>query len=212
MKYEYKLIRSKRRSISVSISCNNEICVHCPEEAGVERVEKFLAEKSAWIEKHLKNNARKLAEFSDITDWQRVLIRGEKYPLRFGNTSAFENGEVILKNRNNIKKFYIDLCAEEFTERFKSVSQKTALSYSSVNFKDYKSRWGCCDRQGKICFSYKIFALPVRLQNYIIVHELCHTVFFDHSKNFWNLVCRFVPDYKLLRKKLKDYDFILKLY
>ena len=73
-----------------------------------------------------------------------------------------------------------------------------------VFIKNHKSRWGSCSSRGNLNFNYKIAFLPPELQEYLIVHELCHLGFFNHSKEFWALVAQTVPEYQMLRKKLKE--------
>ncbi len=212
MNYDYQLIRSKRKSISVEISPRNEIIVRCPQGLGIARVEKFLEEKSCWIEKHFNNKLKNFEANSEIINFTSILIRGEKHPVQIGAKTAFFNGIVYIKHQKEVRKLITEICVEEFIQRFNNISLRTRLYAVSVSFKNYKGRWGCCSIKKEICFNFKIFMLPVNLQNYIIVHELCHIEHFNHSKNFWDTVSRFIPEYKTIRKRLKDYDFILKLY
>ena len=76
------------------------------------------------------------------------------------------------------------------------------VSVQAVSIRDQKTRWGSCSRNGRLSFNYRIALLPERLAEYIVVHELCHLLAFDHSRRFWALVARAVPEHKLLRKAL----------
>lgn len=82
-------------------------------------------------------------------------------------------------------------------------SDKLALPYEDFAIKKHKSRWGSCSSKNRLSFNYKIIFLPSDLQDYVIVHELCHTVRKDHSKFFWALVSKSLPDYGKLRIKLR---------
>ena len=77
------------------------------------------------------------------------------------------------------------------------------FSYARVSIRSMRTRWGSCSSQGNLSFHYKTIFLPEALQDYLIVHELCHLQEMNHSKNFWSLVARAVPDYRLLRKQLQ---------
>lgn len=83
------------------------------------------------------------------------------------------------------------------------LNQYYGFEYNKIFIRDQKSRWGSCSSKKNLNFSYKIFFLPQRLGDYIIVHELCHLREMNHSDNFWRLVAKVFPDYKVLRKELK---------
>ena len=72
-----------------------------------------------------------------------------------------------------------------------------------VSVRNSKTRWGSCSRKGSLNFSYRIIYLPEEFCDYIIVHELCHLGEFNHSKNFWKLVAKTMPDYKKVRKEIR---------
>ncbi len=77
-------------------------------------------------------------------------------------------------------------------------------TYRRLQIRDSTTRWGSCSRTGSISFSYKIVLLPPALADYIVVHELCHCLAFNHSLKFWELVAEAIPDYKECRKLLRN--------
>jgi predicted metal-dependent hydrolase len=88
-------------------------------------------------------------------------------------------------------------------ERLIHFNQFYFFAYRAVAIRDQKSRWGSCSKRGNLNFNYKIVLIDSKLADYIVVHELCHLGEFNHSKNFWKLVERTIPDYKILRERLK---------
>jgi predicted metal-dependent hydrolase len=76
---------------------------------------------------------------------------------------------------------------------------------SSITIRNQSSRWGSCSRRKNLNFNYKIVFLPQALQDYIIVHELCHLGQMNHSPRFLDLVAQQIPDHKLLRAQLRKY-------
>ena len=100
--------------------------------------------------------------------------------------------------------------------KYKSVARKIArdkmqhlntyynFHWNKISIKNQKTRWGSCSKQRNINFNYKIALLPEHQVDYIIVHELCHLAEMNHSKRFWALVARTIPDYKQIRKELKQ--------
>ena len=77
------------------------------------------------------------------------------------------------------------------------------FSYNKVFIKNTKSRWGSCSSAGNLNFSYKIFFLEPAVQDYLIIHELCHLKEFNHSKAFWALVSEQCPDHRKYYNALK---------
>ncbi|MBI2037367.1 MAG: M48 family metallopeptidase [Candidatus Magasanikbacteria bacterium] len=82
-------------------------------------------------------------------------------------------------------------------------NQLYGFTWRRISIKNTKTRWGSCSKKGNINFNYKIALLPERQVDYIIVHELCHLGELNHSRRFWNLVAKSVPDYKSIRKDLR---------
>jgi predicted metal-dependent hydrolase len=80
------------------------------------------------------------------------------------------------------------------------------FSFSKIIIRNQKSRWGSCSRNGVLSFNYRILFLPDHLADYIVVHELCHLREMNHSKRFWALVERVVPDHLACRKELRKLE------
>jgi hypothetical protein len=90
-------------------------------------------------------------------------------------------------------------------ERVEQYRARYAFPVQGISIRNQKTRWGSCSRKGNISFNYRIVFLPLRLAEYIVVHELCHLKEFNHSRAFWELVKSFVPEYKEVRRELKRY-------
>jgi len=80
------------------------------------------------------------------------------------------------------------------------------LSWGRVAVRDQSTRWGSASNRGNLNFSWRILHLPEKLQDYIIVHEICHLKHQNHSQQFWNLVSMTIPDYRERKRELKQYS------
>jgi predicted metal-dependent hydrolase len=85
------------------------------------------------------------------------------------------------------------------------VSIQTSLPYNRVSIRGQKTRWGSCSSDKNINLNYKLLFLEPEFVKYIIIHELCHTIHLNHSREFWQLVGDFYPDYRDIRKQIIKY-------
>lgn len=110
-------------------------------------------------------------------------------------------------SRQEYKK-YKDQAFKFVTERINYYNKFYCFGFNQVRIKNQKTRWGSCSGKSNLNFNYKIIFLPSDLADYLIVHELCHLKELNHSKDFWALVARIIPDYKEKRKKVKKIKLI----
>lgn len=90
--------------------------------------------------------------------------------------------------------------------RLAHFNQHYKLVWGDVAVRNQKSRWGSCSKAGNLNFNYRIALLPPHLQDYIIVHELCHLQEFNHSVKFWQLLAQTIPTPHLCKKELHEYS------
>jgi predicted metal-dependent hydrolase len=94
----------------------------------------------------------------------------------------------------------------QVVKRLEYFNSTYGFTYNNVRIKKQKTRWGSCSEKKNINFNFKLLFLPPELSDYIIVHELCHLGEFNHSKRFWNLVAKTMPNYLELKNQLKHID------
>ena len=80
------------------------------------------------------------------------------------------------------------------------------FTVDEIRLRKYKAQWGNCTTEKRLSFHYKLSLLPRELAEYVVVHELCHTLHFDHSKAFWTLVETVCPNAKACRKVLRGFS------
>ena len=77
--------------------------------------------------------------------------------------------------------------------------------YKGISVRNQKTLWGSCTRGGNLQFNYKLTLVPKRMRDYVIVHEICHLEEHNHGKHFWTLVSQTIPDYKQIRRAMREY-------
>ena len=113
------------------------------------------------------------------------------------------HGTLLPCGRKNFLK-YKEVTRNLVEERLKHFNMFYNYTWNRVSIKNTKTRWGSCSAKGNINFSYKLALIDRELADYVVVHELCHLQEMNHSKNFWALVEKMIPDHKVLRKKLRQ--------
>lgn len=106
--------------------------------------------------------------------------------------------------RKGMRKFLIDQAKLRLLPIIHSKSTKTGLHYKKIRFKNQKSMWGSCSDLQNINFNIRLLFLPDELTEYVIIHELCHLVHLNHSKQFWNLVGIHCKDFRQKEKQLNQ--------
>ena len=96
----------------------------------------------------------------------------------------------------------------ELPPRLAELASMYGFSYNSVRIKHNVSNWGSCSSKGNINLNLNLVRLPRHLQDYIMVHELCHLRHMDHGPAFHELLESFCPEWKECRKELKDWKLI----
>lgn len=129
----------------------------------------------------------------------------EKTEWLFSKLSFFQQFRNKPISRYNFEDYlrYKDKALFLVTQKVAEYSSKYGFDFNQIKIKNQKTCWGSCSRKGNLNFNYKIIFLPEKIQDYIVVHELCHLKEFNHSKKYWALVEEIMPDYLDIKRELK---------
>lgn len=116
--------------------------------------------------------------------------------------------QIFVKDSKKYYAEYKDRALVFVLKRIEYFNQFYGFKFKQIKIKNQKTRWGSCSKNGNLNFNYKIFLLPGKLADYIIVHELCHLKELNHAPKFWDLVARTVPDCLQARRELKKSGFM----
>jgi len=113
--------------------------------------------------------------------------------------------------QRTLEKWYLGRAKKLFSERLELYTDKIGVKVNMVRLKNQKTRWGSCSQKGNLNFNWKLVMAPTHIVDYVVIHELCHLRQMNHSKEFWQLVGTYMPDYKECRKWLKENGLKLNL-
>jgi hypothetical protein len=178
-----------------------------------------------WIIKHKMKfeEQRRLNPKREFINGERHLFLGKEYILRVNNSpanssaknSVSKNGDFIdiwraddLMAEELMQQWYLSMAKEMFPQIVTPVINNFRRIYNvapnKISVKKMKSRWGSCSSKGSISLNSKLIQTPVRCIEYVMVHELCHLIHFNHSKNFYSLLAEVIPDWKERKKELRS--------
>lgn len=177
---DYTIVRSKRRSIGFEVRPGGKITVRIPMRASVNTVKEIIEDKKGWL-------------------YEMYLKQKDKI-----DTDSLREAERNDPRTAYLEKKYRQAAKRYIYERVEYYIDMIGGHYSSIRIGDQKTRWGSCSNNGTLSFSWRLMLAPPRVLDYVVIHEICHLTYMDHSKNFWDLVSVYDPDYKEHRKWLKE--------
>ncbi len=179
-----------------------------PKSVSEQKIKEFLENKSAW----LKKTANKIAEnkqFSTHFDTENfVYLNGEKF-MSVKELSLDFDKQTASKQARIIKNFYLSHF-DTLVDLSKQMSAQTGLKFNEIKPINSVRVWGSYNSKGVMKLNLKLLILPKYLAEYVIAHELCHSLHMNHSPKFWADVSKICPNFKIYRKELQKYGFLLK--
>jgi Predicted metal-dependent hydrolase len=212
---DYQLIRSKRKTLSLQINNNAELIVRAPNRLSIKKIDQFIDEKSSWIDKKSSSIRANKPHKPSYTEGEKFLYLGCEYPLSINTDNAKGlrfNGEIFNLNSGGKQDFlawYKASFKKIALPRLEYYAKKHQFNCNQVRLKSQKTLWGSCSGTNNINLNYLLIGAPISVIDYVIVHELCHTIHKNHSKVFWDLVMQILPNYKASKRWLKDEGYKL---
>ncbi len=178
MRKDIQIIRSSRKTAAIEIKSDMRILVRVPNRMKKADIERFVNEKSDWIEKHLE------------------IMR-----TRIENANMELPAEPFAENE--LHELF-DNALAKIPPRVAEIAAKVGVAYGRITIRNQVSRWGSCTSEGNLNFNCLLTLFPDEVADYVIVHELCHRKHMNHSKEFWAEVEKFCPDFKTHKKWLRE--------
>lgn len=220
-----RMIKSPRaRRISISAKPFHPLRVSLPVFESFSRAERFLEDKERWIHKTL-DKIRKLEDqytvFSEATpfhthehelrvermdiDIPKVSLKDKSIFVQIPEKSDIQSPEIQDMIRWGIQAAWRKEARKYLPVRLNELSRKYQLPYNRVTIKNNKTRWGSCSQNNNINLSLHLMRLPDHLIDYILLHELAHTIHKNHGTRFWNSMEKICPQAKSLDKEMRGY-------
>ncbi len=185
----------------------------------------FLAEREAWLRRHLGRQAALAAELvarGGATDGGQIPFRGRLHAIRVvpavsgirrSDVVAFDDALVIHRVNGDrrsdaaiLERWLREAARHAIEEAVATHADALGVTPTAVTLRDPRTRWGSASRHGRLSFSWRLVLAPPEALETVVIHELAHLRVFGHGPKFWSLVAALRPDHRLWRRWLHDHS------
>lgn len=201
----YEIIYAKRKTLSLIVR-DGKVLVRAPFKTSPDFIDHFVQSKATWIEKHL---ARYMAWGIDIESMERVILFGRAYDIELSRSESFswnlDQKKLFIRAPETMSAGRINRLIEKDLQKeldsyihLKIIEMSTLLGLEKppYHIRKYKRLYGRCSRQGDLAFNTYLYQENYRFIDYVVLHECAHLIEFNHSKAFYGLIEKIMPDYK----------------
>jgi len=180
LEYENTVVTIKRRDSHRAerlrlTAAGGEITITVPTRTKERSIQYFLESKSDWIQ----------------DKWEQIQSTKKSYP------------DIAINTKDHYDE-HKEIALQQAMQKVDYWNTDLQLPFNQVRVRKMKTRWGSCTGKKNLHFNYKILFLPEDLQDYLVVHELCHLIHPNHSADFWSAVEDVIPAYESHHKALRE--------
>lgn len=216
---KYEIVYKRKKSFSISINNEGKVKVSVPLFYSEDDVKKILKEKETWIKSKLKE----IDERKKVPD-NMVMYKGEFYPVEvkvqpflkrnfvsFFNKKFLVNVIKVEETKDSLEEWIKSRTLEIVEEKVNKYSSFFSLRPIEIKVKKLKSRWGSCSYDNRITINSRLSMVKEEVIEYVVVHEMCHMIHKNHSKEYWSEVERIMPNYEERHRWLKENGYLVDI-
>lgn len=217
---DFEILRSQRKTLTITVQPDGKVLAKAPTEATDEAITAKMHKRAAWILKQqqfFKSHHCPTAPRRYVSGESHYYL-GRQYLLRVtegrANTVNYKNGylEIVCKPKSKaealMKEWYRNRAKIKFSEMAEPIilrfSERYRLEPSALYIQEMENRWGSCTNQGKLILNTELIKAPRPCIEYVITHELCHLLYRNHTRKYYDLLTKEMPDWKKWKEKLEN--------
>ena len=218
---EFEIQRAKScKNTYISVERDVGVVVKTNSEISIEDIKVLVKSKAKWIIKKFEEIGKSVG-YGKIVSGSRLFYMGKSYYIEIEKDDC-ENYKIefihskfkiktpqnVEQNRLNelIDEFYKNKAMEKITKLVEKYSDIMKLYPQKLYFKKFDTKWASCSASNKVSFNPEVMKLSASLIKYVVIHELAHISYKNHSKDFWNLVKHFMNDYEKQEEILRGFE------
>jgi len=219
--YPVKIVAKNITRVIVKVDYANKIALHHPRTCSFQEAISHLQRQMPWLEKVVRKNEITIRNMhvSEVAAGKKIWLFGNLYNIdpaaqadfyHIADNTLYISGD-LKKIINQIRLALSEKIREEFNQ-FASGFAESFQKKATLSFRKMRSRWGSCNaKTGNINLNLLLVHVPPLCYRYVIIHEFIHFIYAHHNHDFYRLLEKFFPDYKIAVKELKKYSFILRI-
>lgn len=201
--YEIVIIKKNNKNTYIRVKEDLRIYITTSKFATKQYIKSLLDDNIESIKKMI------LQQTKQIKKKEYFYYLGEKYEVFIDDVEGikFLEDAIFVESEKYLTKWLNKKIKELFQERldYNYNRYQEKIPYPKLKIRTMKTRWGVCNiRDNSVTLNTKLIEYDIEKLDYVIIHELSHFIHFNHSKAFWNQVSIYTPNYKQIRKELKD--------
>ena len=223
----YTLTYANRKTLGITVRSDLSVDVRAPQSITPEAVSEIMSKRASWIlrqlQKFAQSPSKQKAPREDAGETKRFLgshfklnVQGltntesarEQVKLDKGNLNVWVKDPMDKKRIEAfIEKWYREQAELLFMRRMLNLLPRfkgLPIQFPELSIRRMKARWGSCSTNGTITLNLKLIQVDEALIDYVIVHELCHLIEHNHSKHYYALLTRMMPDWRERRQRLNE--------
>jgi predicted metal-dependent hydrolase len=206
----------RRKTLGLTVDRSGELVIHAPENTTDHELTQWTRSKLLWVHRALVRKeelAPKLCapefvsgeNFSYLgRNYRLKIVRQPVEPLRFDGKHFWLAAEARGQAEAYFRRWYIRTGRSWLSERTTALARKAGTEASRIEVRDLGFRWGSCGKNRVLRFNWRLLQLPVRLIDYVIIHELVHLHEPHHSPEFWQAIDRALPAWRTIKDALRS--------
>lgn len=203
---KYEIIVEKKNNKNTYIRVKEDLKIYVTTS---KLTPKFMIEKLVNDNKKaiIKMIEKQKKENKEINENYYLGVKIDVMIINIIKKPYLEDGTLYVKNSSDIEKWYKKQAEIVFKEHLDKIIARFTrkVPYPKLVIRKMKTRWGVCNKKlEKVTLNYNLIYKDPKYLDYVIVHELSHFIHFDHSKAFWKLVEENEPNYKKIRKEMRE--------
>jgi predicted metal-dependent hydrolase len=205
----------RRKTLGLTVDRGGELVAHAPFATPAEELTHWITKKLLWVHRKLalKEEAAPKLHAPEYVSGEAFCYLGRRFTLKVVPKQElplqFDGTRFLLRRdarpaEQHFRRWYLDSGTEWLRRRVATLAPRTGAAPAKVEVRDLGFRWGSCGKTGILLFNWKVLQLPVRLVDYIIMHELTHLTVRHHGPEFWQTLGRAMPDWQKRKDALAN--------